>query len=188
MPVALALLVRLLASASPAVPVPDSTPVHVAIDLRLAHPAELEDFRRAQRDPGSADYGHFLTPQEFGRRFGPSAQVYGRVCDWLREAGFTVTEFPNRLFVEGAGTAAQVTKLLGVRLLEVPGQPATVHVPDGAPRLPPAFAKVILHVSGLDTRVRYRHHVASGDPPPCSFPHAGEWWGGENLHKPGDLD
>lgn len=161
MPVPLALLVRLLASASPAVPVPDSTPVHLAIDLRLPHPAELADFRRAQQDPSSADYGHFLTPQEFGRRFGPSAQVYAKVCDWLRDGGFTVTQFPNRIFIEGAGTAAQVTKLLGVRLQEVPGQPASVHVPDVAPRLPPAFAQVILHVSGLDTRVRFRHHLAA---------------------------
>jgi len=161
MPVLLALLVPFLASASPAVPVPDSTPVHLAIDLRLAHPAELEDFRRAQQDASSADHGHFLTPQEFGRRFGPSAQVYAKVCDWLREGGFTVTESPSRIFIQGVDTAAQVTKLLGVRLHQVPGQPASVHVPDGAPRLPPAFAQVILHVSGLDTRVRYRHHVAA---------------------------
>ena len=92
---------------------------------------------------------------------GLTAQVYAKVCDWLREAGFAVTEFPNRIFIEGLGTAAQVTKLLGVRLHEVPGQPASVHVPDGAPRLPPALAKVILHVSGLDTRVRFRHHLAA---------------------------
>ncbi len=162
MPVHLALLVRLFASATPAaaMSIPDATPVHLAIDLRLSHPADLENFRRAQQDPASADYKHFLTPQEFGRRFGPSTQVYGKVCDWLREAGFAVTEFPNRIFVEGAGTAAQVTKLLGVRLQEVPGQPANVHVPDGAPRLPPALAQAILHVSGLDTRVRYKHHLA----------------------------
>lgn len=163
MTVPVALLVGLVASVQPAAatPVPDSTPVHLAIDLRLAHPANLADFRRAQQDPTSADYRHFLTPKEFGRRFGPSTQVYGKVCDWLRVAGFAVTEFPNRIFIEGAGTAAQVTKLLGVRLQEVRGQPATVHVPDVAPRLPPAFAQAILHVSGLDTRVRYHHHLAA---------------------------
>ena len=152
-----------LVAAKAAVPpaaIPDSTPVHLAIDLRIAHPAELEDFRRGQHDPASPDYQRSLSPQEFGRRFGPSAQLYKRVCDWLRGGGFTVTEFPNRIFVEGMGTAAQVTQLLGIRLQRVEGQPASVHVPDGPPRLPAWLAREVLHVSGLDTRVRYHHHVA----------------------------
>jgi subtilase family serine protease len=146
--------------AAPTASIPDSTPVHLAIALRVAHPAELEDFRRAQQDRSSAEYQRFLTPQEFGRRFGPSTQAYHKVCGWLREAGFTVTEFPNRIFIESAGTAGQVTKLLGIRLQAVEGQPVSIHVPDGAYRVPPSLAPLILHVSGLDTRVRYRHHVA----------------------------
>ncbi len=147
--------------AAPQALIPDSTPVHLAVALRVAHPAQLEDFRRAQHDASSAEYQHSLTPKEFGRRFGPSAQAYARVCSWLREAGFTVTEFPNRIFIESAGTAAQVTKLLGVRLQSVEGQPATVHTPDGTPRLPASLAPLILRVSGLDTRVRYHHRVAA---------------------------
>ena len=83
------------------------------------------------------------------------------MCDWLRDAGFTVTEFPNRIFIESAGTASQVTKLLGVHLQSVEGEPSTIHMPDGAYHLPPSLAPIILHVSGLDTRVRYRHHVAA---------------------------
>jgi len=142
-------------------PIPDSTPVHLALALRIAHVSDLDLFRKAQQDPSSADYHRTLTPKEFGRRFGPSARVYAKVCDWLRAAGFTVTEFPNRIFIEGAGTAAQVTKLFGVHLQGVEGQPATFHTPDVAPRLPPALAPFILHVSGLDTRVRFRHHVAA---------------------------
>ena len=159
----LVLLVGLLAGNPPAAAavIPDSTPVHLAIDLRIAHPAELEDFRRAQKDPSSPDYERFLTPQEFGRRFGPSAQLYQRVCGWLRDGGFAVTEFPNRIFVEGLGTAGQATKLLGIRLQSVEGQPASVHVADGSPRLPPWLTRAVLHVSGLDTRVRYHHHVAA---------------------------
>jgi subtilase family serine protease len=165
MPLSLVLLAGLVASQTASVPaaptatIPDSTPVHLSVALRLSHPTELEDFRRAQKDPSSAEYQHFLTPQEFGRRFGASAPAYRKVCDWLREAGFMVTEFPNRIFVEGAGTAAQVTKLLGIRLQGIEGRPVSIHVPDGAYRVPPSLAPLILHVSGLDTRVRYRHHV-----------------------------
>jgi subtilase family serine protease len=163
MSLSLVFLVGLLANqtSAPTTFIPDSTPVHLAIALRVAHPAELEDFRRAQKDASSPDYQHFITPQEFGRRFGPSAQVYHKVCGWLRDAGFTVTEFPNRIFIESAGTAAQVTKLLGIRLQGVEGRPASIHMPGGAYRLPPSLAPLILHVSGLDTRVRYRHHSAA---------------------------
>jgi len=160
---AIVVLMGVLASDPAALPpalIPDATLVHLAFDLRVAHPAELEEFRRAQHDPSSAEYQHSLSPQEFGRRFGQSAQAYARVCGWLRDAGLTVTQFPNRIFIESVGTAAQVTKLLGVHLQTVQGQPATVHAPDGVPRLPPSLAPLILHVSGLDTRVRYHHHLA----------------------------
>jgi hypothetical protein len=47
-----------------------------------------------------------------------------------------------------------------VRLQAVEGQPASVHAPDGTPHLPAALAPFILHISGLDTRVRFRHHLA----------------------------
>ena len=141
-------------------PLPDSAPVHIAISLRVAHPEALEAFRRSQDDPNSSDYRRVLTPAEFGRRFGPSSQSYGKLAAWLREAGFTVTEFPNHILIEGTGTAGQVTKLLGVRLQTVEGQPASVHVPDGAPKFPAWLAPMVLHVSGLDTRVRYHHHLA----------------------------
>ena len=93
MSLSLVCLVGLLASQTASVPaaptasIPDSTPVHLAIALRVAHPAELEDFRRAQKDPGSADYQHFLTPQEFGRRFGPSRRRITRCATGFATPG-----------------------------------------------------------------------------------------------------
>jgi subtilase family serine protease len=58
------------------------------------------------------------------------------------------------------GTVAQVSELLGVTFAPVAGQPASVHTVSGTPRFPDALQKLVVHVGGLDTRVRALHHIA----------------------------
>src|SRR5260221_4087907 len=43
-------------------------------------------------DPNSPDYHHYLTPDEYAKRFGASAAVQARVEDALRSAGFGVAQ------------------------------------------------------------------------------------------------
>src|SRR5262249_24113499 len=59
-----------------------------------------------QQDPGSADFHRWLTPHEFGVRFGASARDLKRVSRWLRGAGCRVHRFPSRRLVRCTGPAA----------------------------------------------------------------------------------
>ncbi len=154
-----------------ALPLADGAPVHLGFSLPVTHLAELAALRRAQQDPASPDFRRWLTPEEYGARFGQPAATYAELSSWLRAHGFTVTEHPNRTFIEGLGSAGRVTKLLGVHLSHLADQPSGVHVPDGPPRLPKELAGLVLHVSGLDTRVRTHHHLTeSGGFPPALGP------------------
>jgi len=159
----LAALLTVIATAEPTPPIAPLSPVHLGLVFKLTHPDELDALRQAQQDPSSPDYRRWLTPDEFGRRFGQPDALIARTQAWLHANGFEVTTYPNRSFVEAIGNAAQVHKLLGVRLLPVAGKRATVHVPDGPPVPPAWLAKQLLHVSGLDTRARFHHRMWNSD-------------------------
>ena len=135
------------------------SPVHLGLVFKLTHQDELEALLQGQQDPGSSDYRRWLTPAEFGRRFGQSAALIERTRAWLESNGFEVTTYPNRSFVEAIGTAEHVQRLLSIRLLGVVGKQAAVHVPESDPVLPAWIAKQVLHVAGLDTRPRFHHRM-----------------------------
>jgi hypothetical protein len=150
------------ASVTPAdaVYVADETPIHLGISLRVANSSAMWELHRAQQDPRSPLYHRWITPQEFGERFGQPAKAYEQVAAWLEASGFRVTRSQNRIYIEAVGTANQATRLLDVHLKRASGRPVSVHVPDRAPRLPPEIAPAVLHISGLDTRVRFHHRLA----------------------------
>ena len=76
----------------------------------LEQQAELDALVSAQQNRQSALYHQWLTPTEYGARFGVSAKQLAQVTAWLVEQGFTVDEIPagNRLVVF-SGNAGQVS-------------------------------------------------------------------------------
>src|SRR5262245_61946447 len=63
--------------------------------LGLAPSQEQEERLRVlldhQQDRSSPDYHHWLTPEEFGQRFGPAPQDLMAVRAWLERQGIEVT-------------------------------------------------------------------------------------------------
>src|SRR5690242_14235122 len=68
-----------------------STRLNLALGLPLRDPAGLSTFLRQISDPASPLYRHYLTPQQFADRFGPTEQDYQAVQDFARNHGLTVT-------------------------------------------------------------------------------------------------
>jgi len=63
----------------------------------------------SQQTKGSPDYHHWLTPEEYGQRFGPSTQDIAQVTGWLQQHGFTIGSVAKSgLWLEFSGTSAQV--------------------------------------------------------------------------------
>jgi len=69
----------------------------------------LDALVEAQQNPSSPQYHQWLTPAEFGSRFGASRQGLARVTSWLTSHGFAINEIPagQRLIVF-SGTSGQV--------------------------------------------------------------------------------
>jgi subtilase family serine protease len=71
--------------------------------------AKLDALVEAQQNPASGLYRQWLTPAEFGARFGVSEQDLAQVTAWLTGHGFSVEEIPaGRRLVVFSGTAGQV--------------------------------------------------------------------------------
>src|SRR6185436_16830057 len=96
-----ALALSILAAAHP---IPAETPVQLGISLRHTHLEEMATLRRAQQDPRSPEFRRWLTPKEFGDRFGQSPELYAQAIEWLRGAGFDVKPQPSRAFIVADGT------------------------------------------------------------------------------------
>lgn len=63
----------------------------------------------SQHTGGSPDYHHWLTPEEFGAKFGPSSQDIAQVTGWLQQHGFTIGSIAKSgRWIEFSGTSAQV--------------------------------------------------------------------------------
>jgi subtilase family serine protease len=82
-----------------------------------------------QQDPASADYRRWLSPGEFGRRFGAPPRALRRVERWLRSTGCKVKRFPGRQHIACVGATPGPAPAALARLVE------GVFDPDSAPDL-----------------------------------------------------
>jgi subtilase family serine protease len=90
-------------------------PVHFDVVLPLRDPAGLERLVAAQQDPNSPLFHHWITPQQFGLRFGPDSATVERVAASLRARGFQVQTHIRSLHVYG--NASQVESTFGARMM-----------------------------------------------------------------------
>ncbi len=71
----------------------------------------------SQQTKGSPNYHRWLTPEEFGRQFGPASEDLARVRGWLEQEGFQVGAVSKSgTWIEFSGTAGQVNKAFQTRL------------------------------------------------------------------------
>ncbi len=83
--------------------------------LPLRNTAELEQLLTAQQTVGSTSYHKWLTPAQFGARFGPTPASVARVTAALSAAGLHIDATHTRS-IHVSGTAAQINKAFGTSL------------------------------------------------------------------------
>lgn len=71
--------------------------------------AALKQLLAAQQDPSSPSYHQWLTPEEFGDRFGLNQSDIARITHWLESEGFSIVEVARgHNWISFNGTAGQV--------------------------------------------------------------------------------
>ena len=121
------------------------------IYLGWQNASAAEALARAVADPNSAQYGQYLTPQQFRKQFAPSQSQVGAIQSWLKSQGFSVNHTPlNNHYVSAEGTVAQAQAAFGVQfgMYNVNGK--TVRSPSGDVSVPNSLATIVSGVIGLD--------------------------------------
>jgi len=130
---------------------PASQTMRFSVVLALRHAPELENFLRDVYDPSSSNYRHFLTPEEFTARFGPSQEDWDATVRFANENGFKVIDGTREgRALQLKGTVAQVEKAFHVTmgLYKHPTEKRTFFAPDREPQADLPFQ--LWHVSALD--------------------------------------
>jgi kumamolisin len=130
---------------------PQNQMMNLNIVLPVRDQAGLDQFVADVYDPASANYRHFLTPQEFTARFGPTQADYNAVLQFAQMSGFTVTGGSrDGMDVQVRGSVAAVEAAFHVRMQSYkhPKEDRNFFSPDQEPTTDLAFN--LWHVSGLD--------------------------------------
>ena len=150
------------ASSSPSKPAKPASPTRLGptdsartltIALVLKGQAGADAAIAALNDPHSPQYHHFLSPEEYARRFGAGSATVASVVAALRADGLRVPSATAQAgLLTAQGTVATLEALFGVQL----GDYCDAHgqryiAPDSAPHIPASLAGVA-GVLGLDTR------------------------------------
>jgi hypothetical protein len=131
-------------------PLPGNTPVHLLIGLPVQKQADLQTLIEQVYDPTSPQYRKFLTPDDFGAKFGASPDDYNNLIGFARSNGLTVvSQYAGRTLLAVTGPASAVEKAFFVTLNEY-------RRPDGSTFYAPAnepsaiLGVPVLHVNGFD--------------------------------------
>ncbi len=130
---------------------PASDTVHLRVYLNYRDPAGLAATAAAVSTPGSAAYGHYLTPAQFRQKYAPTASDAAGVANFLRKAGFSVANTPdNNRYVAVEGTVAQANAAFATRVGLYSAYGTTLRAPETDPSVPAEMAGLVSGVVGLD--------------------------------------
>ena len=127
-----------------------------------AQDAALAELIRAQQDPESTYYHHWLTPAQFGKSFGISQNDLNQVIRWLEATGFEMNGIPisHRTLVF-SGTAAQVESAFHTSMREYLVKGQAHYANATAPEIPIALAPVVRGVVSLHDFRSVPNHVVA---------------------------
>jgi len=155
-------------------PVADSTPMeHMLLQLQRTPEQEqaLTELIEQLHTPASPNFHHWLTPQEFGKRFGPAPEDAATITAWLESHGLTVNViYPSGMLIDFSGTVAQVRQAFHtpIHQLEVKGVPHIANI--SSPQIPAALAPAVLGVVSLHD---FRPHTMHTPRPEYTFTSGG---------------
>jgi len=136
----------------------------VSVALPLRDTAGAQALLESMYTPGSAQYRHFLSSQQFNAQFGPTDATVAQVTKRLESQGLQVTRASTTVLkVTGTLSAVEAAFSVSLHAYQVAsknGAPSYMYrAPTSAPQVASDIAPSVQAVLGLDTRPRFRPHI-----------------------------
>jgi len=112
--------------------------------------AALRQLMEEQQSKNSPNYHAWLTPEQFGKQFGPADADVQTVTDWLTARGFqNIKVAKGKMLVEFSGNVGQVRGAFGTEIhkFNVRGEEHLANVSE--PQIPSALAPVVRGIRSL---------------------------------------
>ncbi len=133
-------------------PVDDSLPLRLYLVLTPSPEriAARDQFIARQQQPGAPEYHHWLTPQQYGERFGVAQADIGKITHWLQSQGFEVKSVLNNAsMIDFATTAGGVRNTFHTQLHYWNIQNGKFTANAENPMIPAALANIVTGITGL---------------------------------------
>ena len=140
------------------------THVRLVLSRSSAQQAGLDAFEAELQDSASPNYHKWLTPDQFGRLYGPADADIATLVSWLQSHGLTVESVsPGRTNIAFSGPVSAIETAFhtSIHTFIANGQTFTSNTTD--PQIPAALATVVRGVAHLNT-IHPRSHRVAGRP------------------------
>ena len=126
---------------------------HLTLNFKLSasQQADLDQLLRDQQNPSSPNYHRWLTPEQYGARFGMSDADIAQATSWLQSHGLTVTGTARaRNYITFDGTAGNVASAFRTELHHYQVDGELHYANTSEPSIPAALEPVVRNIRGLD--------------------------------------
>jgi subtilase family serine protease len=158
--------------------------VTLLIQPSVDQQAALKQLLAEQQDPSSPNYHKWLTPEQFGQRFGLSNADVAKITHWLRSQGFGIAQVARgRDWIAFSGTAAQIQRVFHTELhrYNVDGEERFAN--DTDPSIPKALDGIVAGFRGLNNFRLEPMNVKKSD----AIDIRPDYFNGGNNLAPGDI-
>ena len=112
----------------------------------------LDQFEQELQDKWSPNYHRWLTPDQFGKRYGPSDSDIAAIVAWLQSHGLTLESVSSgRTDIAFSGTVSQVEEALHTSIHSFERNGEQFYSNTTNPQIPSALAPVIRGIAHLNT-------------------------------------
>jgi subtilase family serine protease len=142
--------------------VEDAKPLRLYLNLQrsAAQQKDLDTLISEQQNPASPNFHKWLTPEQFGERFGVAQSDINEITHWLGTQGFEVTSVAkNASVINFTATAGGVNHTFHAQLHYWNIAGGRYAAPASEPAIPAALAGVVSGIAGLNQIPAHKHHT-----------------------------